>query len=169
MPDRTIDTAKRRESNRRCQARHKARLRAERQAADQAAKVAHRTALDAARVAKGLPPVQTSTQRSIERRARLAREAESVRAQQELEAEASTRRWDDPWFAGGAAEANAYLARIHPNEDAELISRLVEKLTVDCAIHGLPFNRFVCYHGIHGDSGALAARALQDKTARQTS
>jgi hypothetical protein len=113
--------------------RRRARLKAERLAAAKVAKIARRVELDARRVAQGLPPAKTSTERARQCRAK--------------KAQVKTEQWYSSGFLS-RAEAKAFLVGLHPTAQERDIEAVLDRLQADCHRWQLHFNKFVLTHGI---------------------
>jgi hypothetical protein len=125
------------ESNR---ARHKRWLalqKGKRAEAAKAARMAHRAELDAARVAKGLPPAKTATQRARECR--------------ERQAAFRNRILEDEWFSPAITpeEAVSYMNELHPawSDKPHFAVDLVAGYVEWCRGADLNLNHFICRKG----------------------
>jgi hypothetical protein len=117
--------------------RRRARLKAERLEAEKAARAIKRVALDAARIARGLPPAKSSTERARETRARQAKAREVVR----------TESWYSPPFTN-YLEARQYLTAARPGVAALAIEALLDSVREGCERYELHFNKFTVTRGI---------------------
>jgi len=127
---------KRRSTARRVQ-RWRERRKAKRLEAERLAKIARRADLDAARVARGLAPAKTSTDRAAESRERQAAAKEVVRT--------------ESWYSAPAlirAEAFEFLKANHPEETEPRIDQLISLLEEQGRKHTIILNRFVLTYGV---------------------
>ena len=117
--------------------RFRARKRAEREAAKKAARAAKRQALDAARIARGLKPAKTSTERAAEYRARRALVRESL----------LTLKWYLPAIDSKTVER--ILEERQPRLHNTQYLRQRDNLERECRRYGLNLNQFtVAENGI---------------------
>lgn len=145
-PDRTRNLDLKRRSTARRVARWRERRKAAKKEAERVAKIARRTEIDAARVARGLAPAKTSTQRAAE-----SRERQAV-AEQKVMVES----WFSPPFADWQ-EAKAYLTGFKPDVHEQAIESVLETTRREVPRWQLNWNRFVVTNGI---SEARLRRAI---------
>jgi hypothetical protein len=136
-PDRTKNIDHKRRSTAHRVQRWRERRKAKRLEAEKAAKIARRADLDAARVARGLAPAKTSTQRATESRARQAEALEIVR----------TESWHSPSFRDWH-DAKAYLTGLKPEVPEKVIENVLESTRREVPRWALNWNRFVVTNGI---------------------
>ena len=146
MPDRTKNLDLKRRSTLARVHRFRARKRTEREQTEKARKIARRAELDAVRVARGLPPARTPSQRVADSRARRAAAKEAIRTESWFSSEFTDRQ-----------EAFRYLASLNPTETALRIEQALTVLEEQCRRLQLNLNRYVLTYGAEA---ARTARAV---------